>query len=64
MRPYEPPALRDLGRMTAVTRKSGPDFDFIDIQTAAADNTDPGAKPPGWPDWLCWPPGVPTLFCP
>ncbi len=32
MKPYVTPILRDLGRMDAVTRKSGPDTDFASEQ--------------------------------
>ena len=59
MRTYETPELRALGQMSDVTRKTGAAPDFF------ADTFDdgPGGRPPWWPDFLCWPPGVPTYVC-
>ena len=44
MRAYETPKLRELGRMDAVTRKSGPNWD------GANETRSPGDPPP---DWFC-----------
>ena len=60
MRTYEAPVLRDLGRMADVTRKTGAANDIFFDPTY--DNS-PGGRPPWWPDFLCWPPGVPTFVC-
>ncbi|GMQ94764.1 MAG: hypothetical protein BMS9Abin12_2271 [Acidimicrobiia bacterium] len=62
MRAYRKPILADLGTMTAVTRKSGTNFDFTTFSPQSYDNST--GPPNGWPPFLCWPPGVPTIFCP